>query len=45
LRPAGAPQERVLTILAAVARPGTAWIDELVAELAPVPSEHVLATL
>ncbi len=45
LRPRDLPQERVLGTLQFTARFGTAWIAELLRELEPFPSEHLLLHL
>ena len=44
LFPNGAPQERVRGALEIVARFGTSWIDELLEEIEPFPTEHVVVT-
>jgi len=45
LFPQGQPQERVRGALEFVARYGTAWIDELLAGLEPLPVEHLVVQL
>lgn len=45
LAPREQPQERVLGTLPFVARYGRAWIDELLDEIEPFPSEHLVVHL
>ena len=45
LCPNGEPQERVRGALEFVARFGTGWIDELLAGIDPLPTEHLVAQL
>jgi hypothetical protein len=44
LFPNGLPQERVRGTLEFVARYGVGWIDELLAGVDPLPTEHLLAS-
>jgi len=44
LFPNGTPQERVRGALEFVARHGTGWIDELLAGIDPLPTEHLVVT-
>jgi bacillithiol biosynthesis cysteine-adding enzyme BshC len=43
LFPNGEPQERLRGALELVARHGTGWIDELLAGIDPLPTEHLVA--
>jgi len=45
LFPLGRPQERVLCAVGLVARHGTGWTQELVAEIDPLPCEHLVIHL
>jgi len=45
LYPNGEPQERVRGALEFVARQGTGWIDELLAGVEALPTEHVVVSL
>ena len=45
LYPRGAPQERVRGLLEFAARFGTGWVDALLGELEPLPTEHLVVHL
>jgi len=45
LFPRGAPQERVRGLLEFAARFGTGWMDDLLDEIEPLPTEHVVVRL
>ena len=45
LFPRGEPQERVRGVFEFVARHGRAWLDELAAEIDPLPVEHLVVDL
>ncbi|MEW6074160.1 MAG: bacillithiol biosynthesis cysteine-adding enzyme BshC [Planctomycetota bacterium] len=45
LFPRGEPQERVRGLVEFAARFGTGWLDELIEEIEPLPTEHVVIHL